>query len=167
MDAAELRAALEKVVEGLEREVQTKREELVGLERSLDGARSTLNLPPSLLKSALSSKSTTITDREEPLVVLRRPTLFYGGGEAVSVRGAMREAIAALADPFTNADVFAEMNKRYPGAFKPEQTASVSSVMAKFGHKGLIRQLKRGQGDQRAVMWEKVPGKWTDKGVTP
>src|SRR5690349_2456026 len=137
VDAAGLKAALGKVVERLEREVEAKREELAELERSLEGVRSTLKLPASLLTNVL--KSTPI---EEPTSVTRlrvgavRPVANQDG--EVSIRGAMREAIAAQAGTFTNADIFAWMMQSYPGVFKPEQSASVSSVMAKFGHKGLI-----------------------------
>ena len=167
LDAAGLKAALEKVVESLEREVQTKREELAELERSLEGARTTLKLPASLLKSVFKP-----APGKEPVSV-GRPVVntvrlvTSQDDEEISIRGAMREAIAAQASMFTNADVFTWMTQNYPGVFKPEQSASVSSVMAKFGHKGLIRQVKRGSDRGVVVVWEKVPGKWTDKGVMP
>ncbi|MEA2559526.1 MAG: hypothetical protein QOH06_1030 [Acidobacteriota bacterium] len=139
MDAAEWKATLERMVESLEREAQAKREELADIETSIAGARSMLKLPLSVLNNALPLAGTATTPSGE-----------------VTLASALRGALEAQTGQFTNAKVFALMNERYPGVFKKDQIGSVSSIMAKYHGKGVIRQVSASPGMQ--TVWEKVPG---------
>lgn len=152
MNAAEWKATLDRMIEGLEREVLAKREELAELENSLAGAHSMKRLPPSLLASALSSepKDAEVTGAQQPGATI---------SGRITLGGSLREAVAAQTGEFTNTSVFDLVNQKYPGVFTGEHIKnSVSSIMAKMYHKGLLRQVRASPGV--ATVWEKVPEKW-------
>ena len=116
-----------------------------------------LRLPDSALRAALGN-SVAAGARTGKLVAAQPPMKI---GEALSFRSAMRRAIDEQTGTFTNADILSSMMVIYPGRFRANQAGSVSSVMAKFGHKELVRQVTTGAGRGGVVVWEKTD-KWVE-----